>query len=148
MTTKTTDIAKYGHVASAVRAFLARKEWKPADLNEALGLDRSSAQPYNWIAGKGAPGPELRVKLGKLMHVAPETLAMRKLNQAPPAETRALAIRPSAMQTSSAPVLWFSVAADGVARIKLDLTLPIAQGGPLIRMLLDAGLVMGASPDE
>jgi hypothetical protein len=40
-------------------------------------------------------------------------------------------------------VLGFSVGTDGMARLRLDVTLPLDQAAPLLRVLLDAGVVLG-----
>jgi hypothetical protein len=40
------------------------------------------------------------------------------------------------------PVLQFEVDGDGLARIRLDVSLPSADAVPLLRMLLDAGMIM------
>ena len=40
----------------------------------------------------------------------------------------------------------FSIRADGTARIRLDLTLTIELATPLIRVLMDANLVVSSQP--
>lgn len=42
-----------------------------------------------------------------------------------------------------AEVLSFVAMDDGSARVRVDVTLPVAQGAPLLRLLLDAGLMLG-----
>jgi hypothetical protein len=45
-------------------------------------------------------------------------------------------------------VLSFSVSATGEARIRLDVALPLETAKPLLRMLLDAGIVFGSGEAE
>jgi hypothetical protein len=72
----------------------------------------------------------------------------RKPGDPAPAPSQAVAVIPA---TKLAParvgdVLSFVVSGDGMARIKLDATLPLATATPLFRMLLDAGIVFGETP--
>ena len=50
--------------------------------------------------------------------------------------------------TQSTPVLQFTVSADGTARIKLDAAMSLAAASPLLRILLDAGIVPSTQGDD
>ena len=145
------EIAMYGHMAAALRAFLKQRDMAVPELSEALGLDRKSATPYRWLSGKGGPAPALRAKLAKLTGIPETDLMPRKPGQPAPVPSQAVAVIPA---TKLAPpvrvgdVLSFVVSGDGMARIKLDATLPLATATPLFRMLLDAGIVFGGEPAE
>jgi hypothetical protein len=117
------------------------------DLSVALGLGRGSATVYKWLSGKGGPAPKWRAKLAKVTGIL-----ARKPGDPAPAPSQAVAVIPAAA-TKLAParvgdVLSFVVSGDGMARIKLDATLPLATATPLFRMLLDAGIVFGGEPAD
>ena len=60
----------------------------------------------------------------------------------PPSQAVALApAAPRPITTRVGDILSFAVTATGEARIKLDIVLPLANATPLLRMLLDAGVV-------
>jgi transcriptional regulator with XRE-family HTH domain len=122
------------------------------DLSEALGLGRGSATVYKWLSGKGGPASELRAKLAKVTGIPEAELIARKPGDPAPAPSQAVALVTSPA-TKLAParvgdVLSFVVSGDGMARIKLDATLPLATATPLFRMLLDAGIVFGGEPAD
>jgi transcriptional regulator with XRE-family HTH domain len=125
------QVAMYGHIAARLRAFLKERDWMPPDLSEALGQGRGSATVYKWLAATGAPAPRLRAKLAKATGIAETDLMPRKPGVPAPAQAVALVTSPARI---------------GEARIKLDLTLPLATATPLLRMLLDAGIVFGDGP--
>ena len=141
------QIAMFGHIARALQA----KGWKPTDLNQAMGFDRSYSSAYQWINGKSAPGNKHRAKLSQVTGIPERDLTSRKLKGSAvvalplpslPVTTTAVAM------TKPSEVLGFSVANDGNARIKLDVTLPMNLATPLLRMLLDAGLVIGSQTND
>lgn len=136
------QVAVYGHIATAMRAYLAEHKLRPSDMNERLGLHRTNTMIYGWINARAAPGPKHRTKLAKLLGIQPQDLLPREGAEIlSPAAARAI-VKPT--PTARSPdVLQFSVAADGEARIRLDIQLPVEQATPLLRMLLDAGLVLG-----
>jgi transcriptional regulator with XRE-family HTH domain len=147
------SIARYGHIATLLRRALDDRGWTVGDLNIKLGIARNSTTVYPWLKGFGAPMPGNRVKLAKLLGVAEDALRARDTDTP---EGRRLTGQPTALVVSPAPgravagarhagdVLAFTVGTDGYARIKLDVSLPLATATPLLRMLLDAGLVMPA----
>lgn len=146
------QLARFGHVAATIRKAMDARQWGPADLNQALGYERGNAVVYHWLNGKGAPLPKNAERIAKVLQVKVDDLAPRDV----PASTLAAAepVRSVAppMPAVAAPrgreVLGFSVDDAGHARIKLDVALPVADAAPLLRMLLDAGFVIGARPDE
>jgi transcriptional regulator with XRE-family HTH domain len=141
------QVAMYGHIAARLRAFLKERDWMPPDLSEALGQGRGSATVYKWLAATGAPAPRLRAKLAKATGIAETDLMPRKPGVPAPAQAVALVTSPARIgPTRAVEALSFVVTATGEARIKLDLTLPLATATPLLRMLLDAGIVFGDGP--
>lgn len=131
------QITKFGHIAIALRKYLTKHNMKKAELARAID-GFSSAQVYNCINGKHAPGPELRQRLSQATGI-PESELMKK-------ETTAIAVIPKGPvgkmldQLQRNDVLSFSVNGNGEARIKLDVTLPLEQAKPLFRLLLDTGV--------
>jgi len=143
------QIAKYGHIAGALRAFVAERGWTLSELGRQLGL-RPSA-PHPWITAQGAPGPEMRKKLAKLTGLPRETFAPRKPDKIGPPATPAVALPPGPAARRVGEVLAFTVNDAGEARIRLDVTLPLAQAMPLVRLLLDAEAVrpvLGLDDDD
>lgn len=142
------QVAMFGHIAAAMRQALAAKGWKPADLNRAIGRPRGAPHVYGYINGKGAPRADARKLIAKALGIPETALMARKPGQPAPVPSQAVALIPA---TKLAParvgdVLSFVVSGDGMARIKLDATLPLATATPLFRMLLDAGIVFGEAP--
>jgi hypothetical protein len=141
------EVAMFGHVAAAIRKAMDAKGWKPADLNRAIGRERGHSGVYGYINAKGAPVPAMRTVISKALGIPEAQLKRRRVDDDAPvevatAEPRALALRtPQAGPTR--PVLQFEVDGEGMARIRLDVALPSAQAVPLLRLLLDAGMIMG-----
>jgi hypothetical protein len=144
------ELARFGHVAATVRAALEAKGWGPPEFNQALGKERGDAGCYKWIAGKGAPSPVNAQRIAKVLGVSISDLVAREVKAVTLAKA---AITTTIPATPVAPVkrtevLAFTVDDEGRARIKLDVSLPVADATPLLRMLLDAGLVMGGRAVE
>lgn len=132
------QVAMYGHIAARLRAFLAEKRWSPGDLNEAMGIKRSNTQVYGWINCRGTPGPVGAQRLAKAMGIRPG-----ELMEKPSGEAGALTVLPAKpLPPRPLDVLQFAVQSDGNARIRLDCVLPFDKATPLLRTLLDAGLVV------
>jgi transcriptional regulator with XRE-family HTH domain len=132
------QLAKWGAIAAAVRAAMAEKGLTPREFNARAGLAASHPQIYQIMAAKCGPGPTMAPRLRKVLGL--------------PAS--ALGERPAAPQLASAPktavvlapprpgeVLACSILADGTARIKLDVTLPLVDALPLMRLLMDQSLI-------
>lgn len=148
------QIAMFGHITARLRGFMAERKWQVADLNQALGRDRANTGVYNYLNCKGAPAPETRVKLAKLTGIPEADLMMRPRpgdgaasERLPVVEDRTPAARVAPARALGGDVLGFNVAADGTARLRLDVTLPLATATPLLRMLLDAGIVFGGGDE-
>lgn len=148
------DIARNGHVVVFLRREMEARQWGVADLVKALDLPRGSTTVYPWIKGIGTPGPAMRRKLGEVFKVAPETFSARDPGEHPPGPVGKMLVEiqrpltsPNAAhavrvnQPAPRDVLSFNVGANGIARIRLDIELPLVNATPLLRMLLDAGLV-------
>ena len=140
------EVAMYGHVAATLRKALAERGWTIADLNQALGRDRGNAAAYLWLGAHGAPGGDARVALVKLLGVRDGDLRRRTGDEVPAVIEAPGAPAAVASQRRVVEVLAFTANNAGEARIRLDVTLPMAAATPLLRMLLDAGLVF--SPGE
>lgn len=140
------EVAKHGHIAAAIRKWLADHDARYPDLARELGWKniRHLSQIYKWGGAKQAPGPMFRGKLAKVLGVEEDYLLPRKDGETrlPPVPNIPTA-HPTYRKPDGGPVLQFAVAADGEARIRFDITLPIAQAMPLLRVLLDAGLLIG-----
>jgi hypothetical protein len=136
------QIAVYGHVAATLRAALKEKGMVPGDLNEAIGKERGYSAAHVWLAGKGAPGPDNAKKRAKLFGVTAADLMRRKTPAAPLREVVRVAGAPPVPRPAG-DVLSFSVDRAGIARIRVDATLTLEKAKPLLRMLLDAGVVFG-----
>jgi transcriptional regulator with XRE-family HTH domain len=143
-------VARCGHIVVFLRNQMAKRQWSIQNLAEALGLPRNSTSPYPWIKGTSAPGATMRHKLAELFEVPVATFMARDPGEHLPVHAPGTFTPPGPvgkmlheLQRPVKPteVLAFSVSADGIARIRLDVSLPLATATPLLRMLLDAGLV-------
>jgi hypothetical protein len=149
------QLARYGHVASLLRAQLKAKGWQIGDLNQALGKERHYAGSYHWLGAKGAPDPANRAKLAELFGIPETEFAMReavpitKMAKQAAKDFEQLSGKPLPLAAPALPtprpapdVLQFAVTATGETRLKLDVVLPAEPGVRLLRMLLDQGLVV------
>lgn len=140
------EVARFGHIAAALRAVMKQRGWKVPDFNEALGKTRGDAGIFKWLAARGAPSPANRALLAEVTGI-PEAALRPRVPGAPPPPSQAVAlVEPPPAKISAATVrvgdvLSFVVSSTGEARIRLDVSLPVAAATPLLRMLLDAGLV-------
>jgi hypothetical protein len=136
------QLAMFGHIATAIREAMARKQWKPGDLNRALGKAAGDAGVYKYLSGKGAPIPVNARKLAKALGISPDALVKRRLSESVVGEPTNAVVRVAGAVRAPDPILMFATLPDGTARIKLDVSGPIAEIVPLLRMLLDAGMVI------
>lgn len=142
------QIAMFGHIATALRAVMQKHHWSVGDMHERLGMERRSTTLYGHLACRAAPGPELRDKMAKVFHI-PETELMKRdlvtgQSVVTVSEPRQHIMKPM----SPLPVLSFTVDASGMARIKLDAAMSLAAASPLLRILLDAGIVPSTQGDD
>lgn len=142
------QVAMYGHIAARLRATMKQHKLKTvADFNEKLGLDRAAPHVYHWLAAKGAPSPQNRKNISAALGIPESDLIPRKPgmpSQHPiDAQTSAAIGEILKAPPRATDVLTFTLTDQGQARIKLDLVLPFDQGVPLLRILLDAGMIVG-----
>jgi hypothetical protein len=151
---------RLGHIAAALREAMTRLDLTPVALTRKLDLPKSNTTVYGWLAARSAPHPEMREKLVNVLGLRPEDVTPRE--EAPMVlPVRAAAGRAPAVVAHRRPgpvrpanggggdVFSFRVAANGMARITLDVELELTRATPLFRMLMDAGLVLGpAAADE
>lgn len=145
------EIARNGHIAAAIRGFLKKSAMSIGDLNQALGNERGNPAPYHWLSARGAPAVKYREKLAAVTGIPEADLAPRAgvVREAPRAVVEVGSVAHGAVvSTKRTEVLSFSVDDEGRARIKLDVTMPVTDASPLLRMLLDAGCVMGRVDDD
>jgi hypothetical protein len=156
------QIANYGEIARAFRDALANKGWTVAQLNREVYGTENYAATYSYASAKRAPSAATALKLAKALGISPLLLtydnskAQREVTEREREQARKLiapATRPATQGanhwTNKPPdVLNFTVGADGRARIKLDVTLPVAQAMPVLRMIMDAGVAVGTVDDH
>lgn len=137
------QLALHGAFAAKLRGMLKQRQWSISDLNAALGRPRHYSPSRVWLNGSGGVSEAMRPVLAKALELSEAELFGET------APLPAIVGRPLVNVGSRPPeVLLFSVLADGSSRLRLDVVLPIEQGAPLLRMLLDAGLVMGKGGKE
>jgi len=141
---------EYAHIASLIRSKLEEYNWRVADLNSAMGLERNSTTAYTWLNAHGAPLADSRVRLAKALSVD-ETELLAKTNVQLPVkqEKRIVTYKnkpkviyePPRVFAPKVEPLNFTVLADGSARIQLDITMPLDNAKALLRMILDADVI-------
>jgi hypothetical protein len=145
------EIASFGHIAAALRAWMKANKVTMPDFNERLGKDRGDAMAFKWINGFGAPGPTNRALVAKITGIPEAGLLPRRPGDPvpaipPPAElvqrTASGAVWVAPKRSAAAEVLSFSAATDGMARVRLDVTLPMDDASALFRLLLDMGNIL------
>lgn len=133
------QIAKWGHIAGVVRAALEAKHMTVSQFNEAAGLARHNSEIYQIRACKSGASPRMARLIHKILGVPVADLAPRAPSKMP---TRALTLAPRPYHRSATDVLGFSIDEAGKARLKLDFTATPDVVVPILRMLLDLGLVI------
>jgi transcriptional regulator with XRE-family HTH domain len=137
------QLARYGHIAAFLREEMAKREWTASHLTQALELAPTSTTVYTWLRGSGAPHPNMRARLAALFAVHESTFMAREIAGPVKATAAPVVTAPARPVRATQDVLSFSVDANGQARLRLEATLPLAVAAPLLRMLLDAGIVFG-----
>jgi hypothetical protein len=152
-----------GHVAAVFRQLLKERDWSPRDFNHAIGKEAGHTGIYQWLNAKAAPGPdtaaEIHKKLGiPISDMTPAGSATTKAKkpklskQSSVAALRAAAngktwVEPPPNAVTVAPPqthprrLYFTVDGDGLATLKLDVTMPVDALFPVLTILYNAGLV-------
>jgi hypothetical protein len=142
------QVARFGHIAAALRAVLKQRGWRVADLNEAIGRERNYTPSHVWLAAKGAPNLMMRALIAKATGIPEVQLMRRGPGEAPPVTTVTTApplalTGPAGGPPAPRPVLVFNVLEDGGVELELrKIRLPLDEGSALLRMLLDAGVVL------
>ena len=156
------DLPRLGHIGAAIREAMTRLDMTPSQVNMALGRPKSDAGIYLWRAAKAAPHLKYKAAVAKLLGLKIEDLTPRKESPMPrpgergrprngvsdavpvPAALKPVGYHPGGYGGGGTrDVLSFRVNAAGRARISLDVEMELAQATPLLRLLLDAGLVLG-----
>jgi hypothetical protein len=146
------QLAKFGHVAAAISAAMKAKGMSKRDLGRALKPDSAhpEAMPWYWINARGAPGPRIRAKVAKVLGLTEAQVTPMPAGATPREAAAVHALVPALgaplapVKSKAADVLTFNVDASGEARIRLDVSLPVGQAVPLLRMILDAGLILSS----
>jgi transcriptional regulator with XRE-family HTH domain len=142
---ETERAAMYGVVASTIREAMTRKKWTIGDLNKAIGRPPGHTGLYQWINGKGAPGPAFRARIAKALGVPQDRLQRRKVEGAVAVAGNpgtALVRLPGPQAGRPAEILQFAILADGSSRLRVDVTATAERGVALLRILLDAGWIV------
>jgi hypothetical protein len=151
------QIASLGHVAALLRRELEKREWSVADFHRAIGEDVKSTRAYAWMNCRSRITDQYRPKIAKALGVKESDLMPRELTQAvitaPVSEAKLRAVQvassmPARTLAPSGDVLAFNVNADGNARLRLDVTLPLEQGSKVLRLLLDHISLSATAGDE
>lgn len=141
------SVLRYGHIAATIRQGMAKRGWSASELSRQIGANSTSIA-HPWINGRGAPGPEYRQKLMKLLDVDADALTAKELPEGtdvPAPITRGVGARPQSRNR----VLNFTLNADGTAQISLDLQTNKQKALEILRLLLDAGIEPeGGTEDE
>ena len=139
------EVARYGHVAAALRAALKQRGWDIADFAEAIGRARSYSPARKWLSAKSAPRAKMRPIVAKATGIPEGRLVPRRPGEddLPVTTAPMLALEGPAAPPPARPVLVFNVLEDASVELELrKVRLPIEEGSALLRMLLDAGVVL------
>lgn len=142
MPTAPPNPAAFGHIASLLRIKMAEHNLKSQELSKKLNCSPSAV--YFWLRANNSPGPEMRSKLSKMFNISETDLLPKR--SVVLSESKALIVtakKPSAVYrpTNTHNPLVFTITSEGMANIKMDVTMPLEVAQPLLRMLLDAGIV-------
>lgn len=132
------QVAMFGHIASALREWMSRENVSVKELNSRLGIQETNTSVYNFLNAKHAPGPSTRARLVKVTGIPESDLMPRVARQSLTVAT----VKPAHVAVPKArDVLSFVVDGDGMATVVLHARLPLDTAMPLLRMILDAGVV-------
>jgi hypothetical protein len=140
------QIAMFGHIAATLRKVMRDRKWTVADMNEICGFKRNATTLYPTLRSATAPSNAVRQLLMEKIGIPEQDLLPRELSTQ-------VAVREPSQHTvirpvNTSPVLSFTVSADGTARIKLDAAMSLSDAAPLLRILLDAGIVSSIQGDD
>lgn len=148
------DVARYGDAAAAIRAAMDKNNLTVPALSKRLGMAATNSSVYLWVAAKGSPGSKYRKKLAEALGIPIAALvpkggvdavghskgARAAAKPGAALERPAPAPRPPTVPARR-PAFSFTVAEDGEARIQFDVSMPVEQAWPLVRLLADHGLI-------
>lgn len=133
------QLAMFGHIAAALREWMERENVSVKELNTRLGVNPTNTGVYNFLNAKHAPGAALRARLASVTGIPESSLTPLVPGQSATVAT----VKPPLVATpvKARDVLSFAVDSDGMATITLHARLPLDVATPLLRMILDAGVV-------
>ena len=133
------QLAMFGHIAVALREWMERENVSVKELNTRLGVNATNTGVYNFLNAKHAPGMGLRARLASVTGIPESDLLPRSHGQSLAVAT----VKPPLVATpvKARDVLSFVVDGNGMATINLHAMLPLETAMPLLRMILDAGVV-------
>lgn len=139
-------IATLGHVATLLKTEIEKRGWSMAEFNHAIGLEPKNTKAYAWLACRSAISAGMRKPVAKVLGVKEADLMPRQLSQVQLPVVVSANKQRAAVQAAGTPartlsvsgdVLAFNVMADGQARLRLDVTLPLDKASKVLRLLLD-----------
>jgi hypothetical protein len=150
------QVAMFGHVAATLREYMKVNNLTVRQFNIMLGSKENNTAPYMWLNAKAAPGPNLRPRVSQATGIPESDLLPRK---APSRRGKSLSLAPdhgTPMARLTIPfndpvpvkvsnVLSFIVDDTNMATITVNAKLPLDVATPLLRMLLDAGVIFNKS---
>lgn len=140
-----------GHIAARLREIMVQRGIPtPAQLNAAAGFTNGFTPMYKWLRAEAAPQDASARKLAAAFGGMPADYMARDLDAAPSASPPAPFVVTAATppRARAAEVFAFTVTSDGTARIRLDVTLPLAKARPLFTQLLQTGLLPEGRQDD
>lgn len=133
------QMAMFGHIATSLREWMERENVSVKEFNTRLGVNAANTGLYNFLNCKAAPGATLRARLVAATGIPESELLPRSHGQSLAVAT----VKPplAATPVKARDVLTFNVDSDSMATIVLHARLPLESAMPLLRMILDAGVV-------
>ena len=135
------QIVKNGHIATALRKWMADNNKKVGDINAAIGKSPTYSIGYQYVNGKLSPNPTNRKLLSKATGIPEADLMPRDFENPVAVIPKGPVGKMLDQLQRKNDVLSFTVNDHGEARIKFDVTLPLSSATPLLRMIMDAGIV-------
>jgi transcriptional regulator with XRE-family HTH domain len=137
-------LAANGHIAARLRERMKALGMTAGDLNVRLGKSPGHTTAYGWIKGSNAPFPATREKISQILGIPIADLTPRSgkgttavaVARPPPAPSP-----PAPPRQALAEVLAFTVAADGSARLRLDITMAGGTALALLHKLMELDLI-------
>lgn len=130
------QIARFGHIAIALRGYMDRSGKTPKEINIALGREVHNPGIYLWCKGKQAPPSHIVEQLSRLTGISEIDLTPKQLNGT---GKSLIVIEKKQREVKSVrPVM--TIGEDGQANIALNVTLPIDQASDLLKLIVEWGL--------